>query len=388
MYVKRRREDFVVREVSDFPLSGGKFAVYRLNKSGIGTPEAVREICNIWNLPSRDVSYGGLKDRHAVTSQLLTVFRGPRGDLEQSGFTVQYLGQSPEPFAAGHILANDFEVTLRELAADEAPRLREQLQSPTLAIPNYFDEQRFGSVGVSGRFVAHPWCLGDYEQALFLAIAEANSHDRPEDREQKETLRAHWGDWQACKDRLDRSHRRSIVTYLVDHPQGFKKAVALIRKDLRGIFVAAFQAKLWNEVVSRRLVSMLPPGGYSTLQSVAGEWALPMQIPDRDALAARRVPLPSGRRTDWPSDIRPLLEEVLSELGMQLHQLRFSYPRDVFFARGLRDMLLIPQHVVCELSDDEMSKTPDGRKKLQLNFQLQPGQYATMLVKGISRPLA
>ena len=30
-----------------------------------------------WRIDFRRLSYGGLKDRHAVTSQFLTIFRGP-----------------------------------------------------------------------------------------------------------------------------------------------------------------------------------------------------------------------------------------------------------------------------------------------------------------------
>ncbi|MCC6511527.1 MAG: tRNA pseudouridine(13) synthase TruD, partial [Pirellulaceae bacterium] len=55
MKLKRLREDFVVHEVSDFPLDGGPFAVYRLDKRGIGTPEAIAEVLKFWNLPRRAV---------------------------------------------------------------------------------------------------------------------------------------------------------------------------------------------------------------------------------------------------------------------------------------------------------------------------------------------
>ncbi len=88
--------------------------------------------------------------------------------------------------------------------------------------------------------------MGDYERALYLAIAEANSHDRPREKEQKEILRQLWGNWLECKAKLDRSHRRSIVTYLVDHPTDFKaRALALLRSDLRSIYMAGI-----SEVIS------------------------------------------------------------------------------------------------------------------------------------------
>ena len=45
-------------------------------------------------------------------------------------------------------------------------------------LPNYFDDQRFGSVGYSGQFIGHAWLIGDHERALELALAEANPFDR------------------------------------------------------------------------------------------------------------------------------------------------------------------------------------------------------------------
>jgi len=383
MKVKRLREDFVVREVSRLPLTGGPHAAYRLQKIGLGTPEAITEILNIWNLPRQDVHYGGLKDRHAVTSQLVTIFNGPREAMEQPGFSLEYLGQSPHCMTAGDIVANEFVVTLRSLNREQADSFTRAAHSLTSCIPNYFDDQRFGSLGESGQFVAQPWCLAEYERALFLAIAESNPHDRPDDREQKEILREHWGDWQACKDRLERSHRRSIVTYLVDHPAGFKKAVGLIRQDLRGIYVAAFQAKLWNEIVARYLPELLPESSFLTAYGTGGKLLFPQNVPaDRAAeLAQVRIALPSGRKTDWSPAVARLLDEVLAEFEIPRHKLRFSYPRDVFFARGQRDLLLIPRDFSAVRSDDELAGV--GMHKLELRFSLLPGQYATMLLKAI-----
>lgn len=419
MQVKRQREDFIVREINQFdylpagqgsasggqgaggqgaseqgasaggaPARSGKLAdlphaVYRLDKSGLGTPEAASEILSTWNLRRRQLSYGGLKDRHAVTSQTITIYKGPTANIEQDGFTLTYLGQAASEFTPQDIQANEFDITLRELAPAAAVGLQQACDSSELYIPNYFDEQRFGSLGVSGRYIAQPWCLADYEQALFLAIAEANRHDRPDDREQKEILRDHWGNWQACKDLLERSHRRSIVTYLVDHPSGFKKAVALIRQDLRGFYVAAFQAKLWNEIVSRRISRLLADEDVLRLSAIGGEWAFPKRLEPqvRDELFDLQIPLPSGRQTQWPPPFRELLEEVLGEFGIERHKLRFSHPRDVFFSRGLRDMWLKPDMVSSELGDDEFGGA--GTSKLRLVFRLHAGQYATMLVKGL-----
>ena len=380
MKLKRLREDFVVHEVSDFPLGNGNFAVYRLDKSGIGTPEAIAEILKVWNIPRRAVGYGGLKDRHATTTQTITLFKGPQRSLEQRGFALQYLGQAGREFHARDILANRFEITLRDLNGDATERMEKLLPAVAAGVPNYFDDQRFGSLGESGQFVAQPWCLGDYERALYLAIAEANVHDRPREREQKALLRQLWGNWTECKLRLDRSHRRSIVTYLVDHPTDFRRALALLRSDLRSLFMAAFQSHLWNEVVTLWLQQNLPAGTWITRPGAAGQLTFWTQVDAATsaALADLEIPLPSARQHQWPAGIEPLLDRVLEPYGMQRHQVRVKFPRDTFFSKGSRRVLLRPQEFSWRFDEDELAA---GRQKAVLDFTLPRGAYATMIVK-------
>ena len=383
MKLKRLREDFVVHEVSDFPLGSGPFAVYRLDKSGIGTPEAIAEILKVWSLPRRAVGYGGLKDRHATTTQTITLFKGPQRSLEQRGFLLEYLGQAAREFHAKDIRANRFDIVLRELDDRAAAQIDALLPAVAAGVPNYFDDQRFGSLGESGQFVAQPWCLGDYERALYLAIAEANVHDRPREREQKSLLRELWGQWVECKERLDRSHRRSIVTYLVDHPTDFRRALALLRSDLRSIMMAAFQSHLWNEIVSQWLQENLPAGTWITKPGAAGALTFWTEVTPRvtQTLAELEIPLPSARQRAWPAGIEPILDRVLQPFGMQRHEIRVKYPRDTFFSKGSRRVLLKPEALAGQFGPDELAP---GRQKLSLSFTLPRGAYATMLIKCLS----
>ena len=388
MKVKRRREDFVVREISNFAIQGGAVAIYQLEKSGIGTPEAIQIIQRTWNLSQKDVSYGGLKDRHAITTQTISIYGGPHADLDEEKFSLRYLGQASVAFQSKDIVANEFEIRLRGLTKEHADKMLACAQDPSFAVPNYFDQQRFGSVGASGEFVAHPWCLGNYEKALYLAIAEFNPNDSPPEREQKEIVRDHWGDWQACKDRLERSNRRSVITYLVDHPTGYKKAAALISRDMRSLYVSAFQSRLWNDVVSRWIKELLAQSNSANtntveLQSPGGTLTFPIGWPPEvlERLRNADVALPSGRKSSWDPQVRKLLEGVLGEYEMQLHQLRFSHPRDVFFARGLRSVLVAHSDLEALVEADDLGEP--GQKALRLQFRIAAGQYATMLIKGL-----
>ncbi len=180
MKLKSKPDDFRVEEIAEPALGSGPFALYRLAKKSLGTPEAINAICRAWRLSREAIAVGGLKDRHAATRQFLSIENGPHRNLDQTNLTLEYLGQTARRFESKDILANHFEITVRDLRPQEADSILVGLpQVSEAGVPNYFDDQRFGSVGVSGDFVARAWCLGDYERALWLALAESNGTTVP-----------------------------------------------------------------------------------------------------------------------------------------------------------------------------------------------------------------
>ncbi len=384
MKLKSLPDDFEVEELSDFPLKGGSFAVYLLTKKSLGTPEAITAIADRWNVSRRQISYGGLKDKHAVTRQWVTIERGPKRDMQQEHFTLAYQGQSDRPFGPHDIAANRFHVVMRNLthgAAHEIVAQREAVARD--GVPNYFDDQRFGSVGASGEFIAKPWCLGDYERALWLALAEANPHDRPGDKVEKELIRDLWGKWIECKAALPKSSRRSIITYLCDHPTRFREALALMRQDMRSLWLAAFQSDLWNLILSGWLQQHVDPARLQSVTLATANVPFFTELTDteRTLLAGTPLPLPSARLKLEPGPILALYEQVLADEGLSLRELRVKYPRDAFFSKGERAALLIPRELKIHSADDDLYP---GRQRVTLQFVLPRGCYATILVKRLT----
>jgi tRNA pseudouridine13 synthase len=386
MKLKCTPDDFEVEEkVSLYP-SGGPFGFYRLTKTSLGTPEAIDAILQKWNLARWQVSYAGLKDKHALTRQYLTIKAGPRQGMRQTNLELEYLGQVAEPIHAKDIRANAFVVVLRDMpAAEVAEATTAMEQIGEFGLPNYFDEQRFGSLGKCGEFIAKPWCLGDYERALWLALAEPNVHDSPDEQQQKAILRDHWGKWPECKAALARSHRRSVITFLADKPvkPDFKRALALIRQDLRSIYLAAFQSDLWNGMLAALLRKSCPPE--SLLPRRIGNRDLPFYAALEDAargmLQQTLLPLPSARQHLEEGPVKELVDEVLAAEGMELRQVRLKFPRDTFFSKGERPAIFFPANALHEVADDDFYR---GKQKVTLRFELPRGAYATILVKRVT----
>jgi tRNA pseudouridine13 synthase len=383
MKLKQQPEDFQVEELTDLVPSGqGPFALYRLEKHGWNTTDAIQVIRRRWQLELGRVSYGGLKDRHALTVQYLTIFHGPRRGLRHHGVRVEFLGHVPAPYTSKDIRANRFHIRLRALepaAVEAAERAAQEVR--TQGVPNYFDDQRFGSVSEGDEFVAHALVQGRLEDALCLALTAPYANDRAAQKHEKALLRAHWGDWALCKQLLPRGHAFNLVDYLTHHPGDFRGAVARLRPELRGLYLSAYQSYLWNRLLARWLERHCGPEQILSVRLRLGSVPMPRLLGEEQlaALAALSLPLPTARlKIDATDPQAPLVHEVLAEEGLELSQLKVRGIRELFFYKGERAALCRPAQFTYESGPDERHP---GRHQLLLRFELPRGSYATLIVK-------
>ena len=387
MKLKRLPEDFQVEEIGALELGQqGAFACYRLTKRAMGTPEAVQAIARRWNISPPLISYGGLKDRHALTMQFITIRRGPRRNLRQKSIQLEYLGQTPRAFTPRDIQANRFRIVLRQLNRAQLARAGAGIDQALIdGVPNYFDDQRFGSLTASGEFVAQPWIHGDYERTLWLALVEPNPRDRSRERIDKQWLRNHWGDWQACLDRLPKSSDlRRVFDHLCLRPTDFRGAFARIRAELRGLYLAAFQSYLWNRLLATLLDQTCRPDQLVQVDLKTGPVPFTMALDDRgrEKLQSTLLPLPSSRIHLSPGPAHEIVEHSLGQLGLSLRALRVKYPRDSFFSKGWRPAIFHVSDLAHETAHDELYQ---GYQKLSLRCTLPRGSYGTILVKRITQ---
>lgn len=82
MTLRRHPDDFRVRErpsqafveaLAEQPSRESRHAVYRLTKTSLATPEAVARLAGLLRARAGEIAYAGLKDKHAVTTQLVSV---------------------------------------------------------------------------------------------------------------------------------------------------------------------------------------------------------------------------------------------------------------------------------------------------------------------------
>lgn len=147
---KATPEDFEVEELPAYlPGGEGEHLFLWVEKRGRDTREVVEALGRALGVPEQEVGVAGLKDRQAVTRQLLSVparVEERLGQFALEGVRVLWARRHGNKLRTGHLRGNRFRLRLREVRDVEAARTS-FARVCTRGLPNYFGEQRFGRAG-------------------------------------------------------------------------------------------------------------------------------------------------------------------------------------------------------------------------------------------------
>jgi tRNA pseudouridine13 synthase len=154
--IKTVPEDFEVEEVPAYqPCGSGDFLYLWLEKRAMGAEYFVRQVAKRLDVPVGEVGTAGLKDRHAVTRQMVSVparVEGRLPQLEGDGIRVLNVGRHGNKLKPGHLHGNRFRILVRGVdssSAERLPSLLERIRQNGL--PNFYGPQRFGKDGETVR---------------------------------------------------------------------------------------------------------------------------------------------------------------------------------------------------------------------------------------------
>jgi tRNA pseudouridine13 synthase len=163
--LKSTPEDFEVEEVPAYSPSGSGDHVFAwIEKRGVSTKDAVRRLCSALGVDSSGAGWAGLKDKHAVTRQWIsltgTTPEAVRG-VQLDEVRVLEAAAHGHKLRTGHLRANRFSIRIREFDVARIDDVRSSLkQIETHGLPNFYGEQRFGRDGDNADRAAE-WVRGN-----------------------------------------------------------------------------------------------------------------------------------------------------------------------------------------------------------------------------------
>ncbi len=188
---KLQPQDFMVDEHLGFDCSGeGEHVWVLIRKTGINTVEAAQRLARAAGISLKDVSWSGLKDRHGVCRQWLSLHMPGRATPDFASVLsdelhIERLERNSRKLRRGSHRSNAFVIRLRHLTplsdtldmTQALTALESALaQIQQQGVPNYFGEQRFGFDNINK---AQAWFSRQYrpqnttERGLLLSAARA-----------------------------------------------------------------------------------------------------------------------------------------------------------------------------------------------------------------------
>jgi tRNA pseudouridine13 synthase len=383
MKLKVRNEDFKVEEFSAMDVQqSGEYAVYILRKSGWNTVDALVRAARQLGVPYSVFSFGGRKDRHASTLQMVTARSTRDLTVEGEGYSLEIAGRSQRPMGPDLIKANSFEIMLRSLSDNEVETMtRREPQVRSWGFANFFDDQRFGSIDKTRGFVAERILKGQWKGALELYLT-AEYLDASSAQQHRRNLYAeNWGNWQLLAEKAPAEHEAVMMAHLMSTPRDYLGALQRIPRDDLSMLFAAYQGLLWNEVLRRYLrrhVSWL--GEYP---GDAGPYLFFGSLSDEilRKLHSQELPTTASKMAFSDPDVEVLYDSVLLERGLHRGSFNLRRLRQSYFRSSGRQVVVLPARFkIEEAMADELY---DGRLKMLVRFELPRGSYGTMAVKAL-----
>lgn len=377
--IKTRPEDFIVEEVSSLePKEEGKYHFIELKKRDVSTLEALRVISRFLKIPLKEIGFAGLKDRFAVTKQYLTVpvsykvskrsfkFSGRWSEVSEvdwnrdSGFSIEPIGKVDRPLTLGDLRENRFTITIRKFEKNLRERFYRNFEIvKRFGFPNYFGEQRFGSVKSRDDFVLRYLLKGDFEGALRSYFFGKSSLE-------------FWGDWR----RLYKTLSPTLEEYEKDLIRGLmrglppEKAFRILPKNVRLMFNFAYQSFLWNEYLREYIEEKYP----FVRVPFINNWKLSywIEVPDIGYLKNLEIPFTGRDFKIEDKVLKRAIKRVQRRYGVKEEWFDKEVGGMVVMTDGLRKAAVSPKKFKI------LEKT---KERIKVSFSLPSGSYATVLLR-------
>lgn len=424
MTIRRQPADFVVRERLSERFAAGivdksdnkhTHTVFSLAKTSLATPDAIRYLAQGLGVRPERVSYAGLKDKHAQTTQHVSIDPEPGGSpanvprgAQGPTWEAHLLGWAGTALTAEAIDGNAFELVVRDLsrpASDEMGRRADVLwcrvagsagdHPPSIAregllVVNYFGDQRFGGARHHQGWIGRALIDGDFEAALRLAVGTPARKDSGRIRAFTRSCAGKWGDWKALARELPICPERRAFERLATGGD-FKQAFVALPYFTQQMAVEAYQSHLWNRtaaLLAERLAmgrsGQPSPRDLLHTEDPFGDMLFPAPRRVDDTWRAMDLPL-LARKTALEPAWGWAVERVLEQEKLTQAQLRIPGLHRPFYGEAPRPLFVLAERFEMSRSQRDDMDERGLRVMRRVSFDLPRGAYATVVLRAMGQ---
>ncbi|KAI6174839.1 TRUD domain-containing protein [Aphelenchoides bicaudatus] len=378
---------------------------FTLAKMDHDTAYAINILGKFLNKNANSFGYCGTKDRRAITAQRVSLFKVEPNQLYKLNARLRGLKISDAKFedenlALGMACGNRFSIALREFNGDISDdQLRKRINDwENDGFLNYYGDQRFGTWNTTTAQIGQKILQRDWQGTVALILKPIGGSDTQ--------LNAALLKYQETKDAAQAlvlvpgtlrstTTEGKILTYLSTKPKNFKNSLISIPRNVRSLYVHAYQSLVFNKIVSKRAEKYGKQVIDGDLFMVNGE------VVEKGLVEDVVLPLPYFPSKFPENEVKDWYMEILEQDGVS-KEVFLELKGEFALAESLRKYIEKPRNVNYKLSwyaapdtivhnfppfsetkADEVSEKPTEkfRKALLIQFDLNSGTYATVSLR-------
>lgn len=275
VFLKMFPQDFIVEEIdvdnilhsaSEAVLEKtgvGRYVGATLVKCGLSTLEVVHDIASKLNIDSKNITYSGIKDKKAITSQKIVLpikYKDELANIVSDNYFIKDIHDTLAPLAPGNLKANQFTILLRTNDKVYIEKQIEQIKKS--GFKNFYYLQRFGTPRLLAQKYGYYIVKAQYEKLIESVLFEKGIFETDYFIELRNKAKEEAPNWASVKEIfkdfptiLKTEHR--LLDALIKNDGDVVSSLCDI-KDQTQMWVYAFASLLFNNLASVRNDETLP----------------------------------------------------------------------------------------------------------------------------------
>lgn len=371
--LKNSAEDFLVEEITPegkileinakrnsekIPEEKKEYIHFTLQKRNWDTMRAIKELSKRLRVSRKRFGFAGTKDKRAITTQRISLWNQNIENLLKIKIKdIEILNPcyAEERINLGDLWGNRFTITLNEvnLKKDEIKkRIESILKELNSKVPGFFGIQRFGVVRPITHLVGREILKRNFKEAVMLYLAKDFPYENEKDKEARKVLSETENFREALKIfPKNLGYENSMLNHLVNFPNDFIGALRKLPKNLRLMFIHAYQAYLFNKTLSRYIKN------------------------NEESNNLKKIPI-TLPLVGYESEIDDITKEVMIKEEISKEEFKIKEIPELSSKGALRETFF-------EIKDFKFSVEPN--KRVFIQFSLLKGTYATVLLREIMK---